>query len=99
MIAAFSVSVILSLYFMWCRRGGGGWFGMKVRNSDHWALEDAIREKTQEIAALNEQYADARTYNSMDRCYIKMDREQLKSELAELIDLRPKYPLDSSRTI
>lgn len=71
--------------------------GRKVRISDHWALEDAILEKHKEIIELNNQYADASTYNSMDRYYIMMDRKQLEAELAELVALRPKYALDTDR--
>lgn len=82
---------------MWCRRGGGGWFGRKVRISDHWALEDAILDKQREIQDLNKQYADPLTYNSMDRYYIMMDRKQLEAELAELVALRPEYALDTER--
>lgn len=34
------------------RNGGCGALGRKIRNSDHWALMDAIAEKEQELAEL-----------------------------------------------
>lgn len=51
-ISPFIVAVGISVILFLSRRGGMGALGVKIRNSDHWALEDAIAEKKQELAEL-----------------------------------------------
>lgn len=46
------VAAGLSLIVYSARRGGMGKFGQKIRNSDRWALEDAILEKQYELNEL-----------------------------------------------
>ncbi len=47
--------VILFGFVAYARKGGGGRLGQKIRSSDHWALEDAIRDKGEEIARLEQE--------------------------------------------
>ncbi|MCK9615997.1 MAG: hypothetical protein M0R48_11005 [Candidatus Omnitrophica bacterium] len=51
-LAPFISLALLSSFLFWARRGGGGTLGKKIRNSDRWALEDAIAEKKQELEEL-----------------------------------------------
>lgn len=52
MIIPFLVFAGLSAIIYSARNGGMGKLGRKIRNSDHWALEDAITEKQQELDEL-----------------------------------------------
>jgi len=53
-IIPFLIFAGLSAILYYARNGGMGKLGQKIRNSDHWTLEDAILEKQQELDELIE---------------------------------------------
>ena len=51
-LVPFIVFGVLNLVLFVSRKRGMGKLGQRIRNSDHWALEDAINEKKQELDEL-----------------------------------------------
>ena len=85
------IPVVLALTVLVARRGGCGEIGRRIRNSDHWALEDAIHEKEELIEGLV--CEASQTKNGWRRQEVLDDAADVRAELAQLIALRPKYPL------
>lgn len=81
------LAVALKLFFWWCERGGGGWFGKRVRRSNHFALEDAIREAEEKVEE-HKKTLPAHRWNW------NMIEEQ-RTRQRELEALREKYPFEA----
>ena len=46
------VLVVWLIFVFFARRGGGGSFGEKIRESDHWAWREAVKDKERELEQL-----------------------------------------------
>lgn len=51
-IIPFLVAALLIVALSYARKGGLGEMGRRIRNSDRWALEDAIAQKEHELEEL-----------------------------------------------
>ena len=91
LIIVLGTAVILYGFLFLARRGYGGKIGRMVRNSDHWALEDAIREKGLELTDLIENFTPTL---SVSRKELTRRLAEIKMEHDELISLRSKYPAE-----
>lgn len=52
MITAYICLVIIVAALFLIRNGGGGSLGKKIRASDHWAWEEAVKDKERELQEL-----------------------------------------------
>lgn len=48
----FLVPIVLAGLLLWFRAGHGGSLGRTIRESDHWAWQDAVDEKKRELTEL-----------------------------------------------
>ena len=87
------IPVVLALIIFWARRGGAGEIGRRIRLSDYLALEDAIREKQEQIDAWEQAIL---TEKNLWRCReLQDDVADARQLQSELIALRPKYAIDN----
>ena len=86
------IPTVLALIIFWARRGGAGEIGRRIRLSDYLALEDAIREKQEQIDTWEQEIL---TEKKLWRCReLQDDVADARQLQSELIALRPKYAID-----
>ena len=83
----------LHLLLYWMRKGGGGVVGRRVRQSDYWALQDAIEDKKRDIELQRERIHRFRSMgaNKHQLWGEEYDLQLLQEDSCELEALVPKY--------